>query len=73
MGGGGRCPGGVHRRVAGPYITRHCDSLAAFCRYWRMTPREVDELTNDEFDAFVRYQRAEIREQKRAMSRARRH
>ena len=29
-----------------PFRRRELADLAAFCRYWRMTPREVDELTS---------------------------
>lgn len=32
-----------------------------FCRFWRMTPREVDELHPDEYEAMVR---AAVREQR---------
>ena len=39
---------------AGPYERRALDGLANFCRFWRMTPRQVDELTPDEYEAFDR-------------------
>lgn len=37
-----------------------------------MTPREVDEMSADEYRAFRRYMVAELRERKRAADRARR-
>jgi len=37
-----------------------------------MTPREVDQLSEDEFDAFVRYMNAENREAKKMAARANR-
>lgn len=36
-----------------------------------MTPREVDELSNDELEAFQRYMRDELRATKRAQDKAR--
>src|SRR5215467_5527843 len=52
VGRGGRRSRGVCGGARGPFIARAADGLATFCRFWRMTPREVDELTSDEFDAF---------------------
>jgi hypothetical protein len=50
--------------------------MIAFCRYWRMSPREVDTLTGEEYEAMTRYALAEERRAKReatkAKSRARR-
>jgi len=40
--------------------------LAAFCHYWRMTPRDVDALTHDEYAALVRYLNNDVRAQQRA-------
>jgi len=37
-----------------------------------MTPREVDELTSDEFDAFIRLMKQEDRETRKAMAKANR-
>lgn len=37
-----------------------------------MTPREVDELSADEYRAFERYMSAELRERRRQAERARR-
>jgi hypothetical protein len=44
----------------------------AFCRFWAMTPREVDELTPDEYEAMTRYALREQREQAKAARKARR-
>lgn len=44
----------------------------AFCRFWHMTPRQVDELTADEYDAMARYAVREQRQQARAARAARR-
>jgi hypothetical protein len=35
-----------------------------------MTPREVDEMTGDEYDAFLRYMRAELKAIRKAQARA---
>lgn len=35
-----------------------------------MTPREVDEMTDDEFAAFGRYMRAELKALRKAQARA---
>ena len=35
-----------------------------------MTPREVDEMTDDEHAAFVRYMRAELKATRKAQARA---
>jgi len=44
-------------------------ALIAFCRYWGMTPREVDALTPAEYQEMTRYavtqQAAERRAQRR--------
>lgn len=72
MGGSGRRSRGVCGGARGPFIARAADGLASFCRFWRMTPREVDELTSDEFDAFVRLMKAEDREARKAMAKANR-
>ena len=54
------------RRAARPYERRAYDELAAFCRYWRMTPRDVDQLTDQEYAAMVRYANRELKAQQRA-------
>jgi hypothetical protein len=55
--------GGVGR---GPSEARALAALAGFCRYWHMTPRDVEQLTTAEYRAFVRYAEADLRAQKRA-------
>jgi len=35
-----------------------------------MTPRDVDELSNDELDAFVRYMRQELKEMRKIAARS---
>ena len=41
------------RGARGPYEQRQLEGLVNFCRFWRMTPRQVDELHPDEYDAMV--------------------
>ena len=53
-------------RAARPYERRALDELAAFCRFWRMTPRDVDQLTDQEYEAMVRYANRELKAQQRA-------
>ena len=53
----------------GPYERRALDQLAASADSGRMTPREVDELTDEEYAAMVRYANAEIEELNRAARR----
>lgn len=43
-----------------------------FCRYWRMTPRQVDELSDVELAAFWEHLETEARETQRAARQARR-
>jgi hypothetical protein len=45
--------------------------MAAFCRYWRMTPRELDQLTDDEYEAMVRFANQEARARRRAAQKRR--
>jgi len=45
--------------------------LVNFCRFWSMTPREVDELTPAEYDEMTRYAVREQAEQRRAAARRR--
>ena len=46
-------------RNAGPYRDRVYDDRAAFLRYWRMTPAEVDELGEQMMAAMVRFMQRE--------------
>jgi hypothetical protein len=43
-----------------------------FCRFWRMSPREVDALSPDEYAAMIAYAVREQRAQARAARAARR-
>ncbi len=45
-------------------------SLVNFCRFWNMTPRQVDELTPAEYDEMTRHAVREQAEQRRAQRRA---
>ena len=49
-----------------PSKRRQLESLVNFCRFWRMTPRQVDELHPDEYEAMVQAAIREQREQRRA-------
>ena len=42
-----------------PTRDRTYDGLAAFCRYWRLTPAEVDELGDQMMAAMVRFMQRE--------------
>ena len=66
----GRCRHHDRRRGPGPYERAAGHNLAAFCRFWRMTPRQVDELTQDEYLAFWRYAEQTSRDQEREQRRA---
>jgi len=46
--------------------------LIAFCRFWGMTPRQVEQLTVEEHSAMVDYAVREQRAQRRAARAARR-
>ena len=52
-------------------LGRVLDGLAAFCRYWRMTPAEVDALDDDTYLAFVRFMSEEAKAIQRAQKRRR--
>lgn len=43
-----------------------------FCRFWRMTPREVDELHPEEYEAMREYVIKVQRAERRAARKARR-
>ena len=58
--------------AGGPYERAAAHNLAVFCRYWRMTPRQVDELSDVELAAFWKHLEDEIRAQERAARKARR-
>ena len=57
--------------TVGPYADRYLAHLAGFCHFWRLTPRDVDAMTPDEYRAFDRYMTAFLAAQKRANERAR--
>lgn len=40
--------------------------MVRFCRFWSMTPRQVDELSDREYFAMVRFANREIRAANRA-------
>jgi hypothetical protein len=44
--------------------------MAAFCRFWRMTPRDIDALSDAEFAALARYMTAELKARERAARKA---
>ena len=44
--------------------------LLHFCRYWRMTPRDVDALAADEYERMIEYAVAQQQEERRAQRRA---
>jgi len=41
-----------------------------FCRYWRMTPRQVDEMTHAEYAAFWRFAEQQAKQAQRDARRA---
>jgi hypothetical protein len=44
--------------------------MAAFCRYWRLTPAEVDDLGDEVWAAMVRFMQADADAVKRAQREA---
>ena len=64
--GGGRSTSLINYVTRGPYDRRRLHELAAFCKYWRMTPRDVDRLTDEEYAGFVAYANSDIRARNRA-------